>query len=240
MDVIRTYVRGAFAGVAQTPEALEQQQELITNMEEKVRDLVADGKGEQEALGITIAEAGDLTVLAAEFPPAESGPLAPPTASIRGAERLMLARVGAVFAALIALLLMTALVGSAEGLRGSAFLLVCAATVAGVWRLWSALREYRANPATVETVVIGDMKPLFNAVLKWVGICVAAVVFNAVTESSGFWAWIVWAAGAILPAEAAIALLLVKYGIVTVEPAEPKPLPAETPACAPGAASAAA
>jgi hypothetical protein len=221
MDVIRTYVKGAFSEVAQTPEAVEQQQELITNMEEKVRDLVAEGKGEQEALGITIAEAGDLTVLASEFPPAEPLVAGPRTVEVRVAQRTALSRVGGVLAALVALLLMAGLVAASHGFEGAAFLFVVAAAVAAVWRVWIALRDYRADPDAVGDIVPGDLKPLRKAVLWWVAVCFAATVLNiAVEPSTGVWLWVVWGASVVLPAEEAAAWLLVKLDIVTVEPAE--------------------
>jgi len=44
MEAIKYYVKGAFVGVAETPEVLEQQEELIADMTAKVADLVADGR----------------------------------------------------------------------------------------------------------------------------------------------------------------------------------------------------
>jgi hypothetical protein len=230
MDVIRTYVRGAFAGVAQTPEALEQQQELITNMEEKVRDLVAEGKGEQEALGITIAEAGDLTVLASEFPTAESVAAAPPTAKIRLSQRALLARIGGVFTALVAMLLVGAFAGAVSQIDGAAFLLVVLSVALGVWRVLVALRDFRSEPDAEGEVPLGEWRPSRDALLQWVGICALAGVVNAAMGVE-FFAWVVWAAAMVLPAEALLRTLLVHYGVVTIPPAEPKPATAETTVC---------
>jgi hypothetical protein len=242
MDVIRTYVKGAFSGVAQTPEALEQQQELITNMQEKVRDLVAEGKGEQEALGITIAEAGDLTILAAEFPPAEAFVAGPRTVQIRLAEHALLSRIGGVFSALVALVLLTAFVGSASAVRGGAFLIIIGATGVGVWRVWAALRDHRtASVDAVGEFLIDDFKPLGTAILQWVAVCAVAGILNISLGSIGMWAWAVWAAALALPAEALVSLLLVRLGVVSVRLTD-APAAAEATACAgrSGTASAAA
>ena len=83
MEAIKYYVKGAFVGVAETPEVLEQQEELIADMTAKVADLVADGRSEDEALGMAIASMGDLSGLVKEFAteePAVGEPSAAPAA----------------------------------------------------------------------------------------------------------------------------------------------------------------
>lgn len=73
MEAIRYYVKGAFLGIAETPDVLEQQDELIADLTAKVADLVADGKTQDEALGIAIASMGDLSGLVREFAAEEEG-----------------------------------------------------------------------------------------------------------------------------------------------------------------------
>ncbi|MDO9173808.1 MAG: hypothetical protein Q7V62_03320 [Actinomycetota bacterium] len=220
MDVIRTYVTGAFAGVAQTPAAVEQQAELIANMEEKVRDLVAEGKGAEEALGITIAEAGDLSVLASEFPSADSMPPVPSTVEVRIALRTLLVRVGAVTVALMALSLWMAWASANAGIRKAAFLLVVATVVAAAWRAWSALTEYRLDPDAVAEVLRPTARSLVRPVALWLGACVGlAFVNNSVYY--GFWAWVGWCVAFVLPVETALELLFTRLGVAAVEPVKP-------------------
>ena len=78
MEAIKYYVKGAFVGVAETPEVLEQQEELIADMTAKVADLVADGRSEDEALGMAIASMGDLSGLVKEFATEEPVAAEPP------------------------------------------------------------------------------------------------------------------------------------------------------------------
>lgn len=85
MEAIKYYVQGAFQGVKVTPEVLEQQEELIADLTAKVGDLVAQGKYEDEALGVAIASVGDLSVLVSEFEPVEELADKIPTASVYAA-----------------------------------------------------------------------------------------------------------------------------------------------------------
>lgn len=220
MDVIRTYVTGAFAGVAQTPAALEQQAELIANMEEKVRDLIAEGKGAEEALGITIAEAGDLSALASEFPSADSVPPVPLTIEVRIALRTLLIRVGAVTVALMALALWAAVVGMDMGITARSFFMVVLAVGAAAWRVWTALAEYRANPDATAEVLRPGLKSLGRPIALWLGACAALLVVNEQLRF-GFWAWVGWCVVFVVPVEAALELLFTKLGVAAVEPVKP-------------------
>jgi hypothetical protein len=67
METIRTYLDNLFA--AYTPSARMQalKEELQGNMEEKYRELKAQGRTENEAIGIVIAEFGSIDELAAEL-----------------------------------------------------------------------------------------------------------------------------------------------------------------------------
>jgi hypothetical protein len=217
MDVIRTYVTGAFAGVAQTPAALEQQAELIANMEEKVRDLVAEGKGDQEALGITIAEAGDLSALASEFPSADSVPPVPLTIEVRIALRTLLVRMGAVTVALMALILWTVFVLATADVRASALLLSLLAVGAAGWRIWSALAEYGADPDALAEVPRPDARSLGRPVLVWFATCFVILLANMAADY-GFWAWVGWCVAFVVPVEAVLEVYLTRSGAVAAQP----------------------
>src|SRR5665647_2067648 len=82
MEAIKYYVKGAFQGIPETPDVLEQQEEIISDLTAKVADLVAAGKPEEEALGVAIASLGDLSPLVAEFTPAPPAPGAPGVAVV--------------------------------------------------------------------------------------------------------------------------------------------------------------
>ena len=82
MEAIKYYVKGAFQGVDETPQVLEQQEELIADLTAKVADLVAEGKSQEEALGMAIASVGDLSDLISEFGPAENMPVPIPVATV--------------------------------------------------------------------------------------------------------------------------------------------------------------
>jgi hypothetical protein len=217
MDVIRTYVTGAFAGVAQTPAALEQQAELIANMEEKVRDLVAEGKGDQEALGITIAEAGDLSALASEFPSADSMPPVPLTIEVRVALRTLLVRVGAVTVALMALVLWTVFISATGDVRASALLLCLLAVGAAGWRIWSALAEYRSDPDALAEVPRPGVRSLGRPVLVWFALCFVVLLANMAADY-GLWAWVGWCVAFVVPVEAALEVYLTRSGAVAAQP----------------------
>lgn len=219
MDAIRTYVKGAFAGVAQTPAAIEQQQELIANMEEKLRDLVESGKSETEALGITLAEAGDLTELASEFPTLEEFASKPPTAQVRVAEKRLLERIAGVGLAAALLAGFGGFIGAVRGVDSSAFLLLFGALCVGAWRVWKSLGEYAAaDTSETAEVLVREPHKIRDAWLKWGGIWFASFVLNvSAGMGGGFWAWIAWAVAIVLPAEAMASWLLVRNKIVTVE-----------------------
>lgn len=64
MDTIRNYLENMFLALPQTPEVLRAKEELYTMMEDKYLELKASGKTENEAIGIVIAEFGNLEELA--------------------------------------------------------------------------------------------------------------------------------------------------------------------------------
>lgn len=67
METIKNYLDNLFAGYPKTEEVLHAKEELLANMEDKYNELKADGKSENEAIGIVISEFGNIDELAAEW-----------------------------------------------------------------------------------------------------------------------------------------------------------------------------
>ena len=64
MEVILSYLENMFLHMPKTPEVLRAKEELASMMEDKYNELLAEGKKENEAVGIVISEFGDLSELA--------------------------------------------------------------------------------------------------------------------------------------------------------------------------------
>jgi len=194
MEAIRYYVQGAFQGVKMTPEALEQQEELISDLTAKVGDLVAQGKPQEEALGVAIASLGDLSALVSEFEPAEEVPARIPTASLY-ATRLDL-HVIAISAGIGAAVM---IVSTALGawtqlvLPGAGFSLLAVLAV-GIWWIRGAYLRYQEAPDAVETRELDHKARFRKALLVWAGVAVGVTVLNGVTGTD-FWCWPIWVAG---------------------------------------------
>lgn len=67
MEVILSYLENMFLNMPRTPEVLRAKEELASMMEDKYNELLAEGKKENEAVGIVISEFGDLEELAEEL-----------------------------------------------------------------------------------------------------------------------------------------------------------------------------
>lgn len=67
METIRTYLENMFLSLPRTKDVLKAKEELLSMMEDKYSELKSDGKSENEAVGIVIAEFGNLQELADEF-----------------------------------------------------------------------------------------------------------------------------------------------------------------------------
>ncbi len=67
METIRNYLESMFAALPNTPEVLRAKQELGAMMEDKFSELMADGRSENEAIGIVISEFGNLEELSEEL-----------------------------------------------------------------------------------------------------------------------------------------------------------------------------
>lgn len=194
MEAIKYYVQGAFQGVKLTPEVLEQQEELIADLTAKVNDLVAEGRSQDEALGVAIASVGDLSTLVSEFEPAEEGPGTVPTASVY-ASRLDL-HVVAVAAGIGAatMIASTTLGAWTELVDPAAGFVLLAVLGLGVWWIRSAYLRYQDAPMAVEVRELAYKQAYRKALLVWAGVAVAATFLNA-AAGNGFWCWPIWVAG---------------------------------------------
>lgn len=67
METIFNYLENMFLQLPQTPEVLRAKQELGNMMEDKFQELIAEGRKENEAVGIVISEFGNLEELAEEL-----------------------------------------------------------------------------------------------------------------------------------------------------------------------------
>lgn len=63
METIKNYLENMFKALPKTEKNLKLKTELFSNMEEKYNELKADGKTENEAIGIVIAEFGNIEEL---------------------------------------------------------------------------------------------------------------------------------------------------------------------------------
>jgi hypothetical protein len=204
MDVIRLYVQGAFAGVPETPESLEQQEEIIADLAARVADLVERGQTEQEALGIAFASVGDLGVLVSEFEPDEAGTAAPPAVEV------FVTRLGVhtavISSATTTLVMLAVSVGAiAMGAFHLGHTLLVVAFLFG-YTAWVAteLVLFHRDAHLVATVRLVERRDMAIALGGWALIAMAAFVMNMFAFGIGFWCWIVWIGVAVAPAAVAV------------------------------------
>lgn len=67
METIKNYIENLFLHLPATEETAKAKRELLTMMEDKYNELKAEGKKENEAVGIVISEFGDLNELGFDF-----------------------------------------------------------------------------------------------------------------------------------------------------------------------------
>ena len=67
METIRNYLENMFLNLPNTPEVYKAKNELWQMMEDKYTELKAEGKSENEAVGIVISEFGNLDELAQDL-----------------------------------------------------------------------------------------------------------------------------------------------------------------------------
>lgn len=194
MEAIRYYVLGAFQGVRTTPEVLEQQEELIADLTAKVADLIAEGKSEDEALGVAIASVGDLSALVAEFESAAAPADVVPTATVYGScLDLHTVAISASIGATV--MIGSAALGAWTGLvhPGAGFSLM-AMLALGIWWVRAAYQRYKESPDAVETRELAFKARFRKALLIWAAIVFGSTLLTAATDSD-FWCWPIWVAG---------------------------------------------
>ena len=67
MDTIRNYIENLFAGLPNRQDVLKAKEELLAMMEDKYSELKAEGKSENEAVGVVISEFGNIDELCKEL-----------------------------------------------------------------------------------------------------------------------------------------------------------------------------
>lgn len=67
METIKNYLDNVFANLPETDEVLDLKKEILSNMEDKYNELKAEGKTENEAIGIVISEFGNIDELISEL-----------------------------------------------------------------------------------------------------------------------------------------------------------------------------
>ena len=67
METIRNYLETMFANMPNTPEVKKAKAELLSMMEDKFNEMIADGVNENQAVGTVIAEFGNLDELAEDL-----------------------------------------------------------------------------------------------------------------------------------------------------------------------------
>jgi len=189
-DAIRYYVKGAFQGVKETPEVLEQQEEVIANLSAKVDDLVSEGKSEAEALGIALASVGDLGGLAAQFESA--GPKPVLTAVVYGGRLDFHVVVVTVAVGVVLMMLSVALGAIAGGIYPESGLPLVLTLAAAVWWIATAWKTFRQAPEKTESRELAYKPRIRHALMVWAGVCGAALLLELVT--GGFWPWPIWVA----------------------------------------------
>lgn len=214
MEAIKYYVKGAFQGAAETPEMLEQQEELIADLTAKVADLVAEGKSPDEALGIAIASLGDLSELVAEFTPVGGAPLVipVPTAHVQAARldfHVTLVAIGLDAAFMLFCTVLGAITHTIEPGAGLVLFVILGATA--YW-IRTAYAAYVADPDTTETRELVYQPRLVKALGLWAGACFVAMVMNIATATD-FWFWPVWVAVTVLPIRILVERWMTRQGM---------------------------
>ena len=193
MEAIKFYVQGAFQGVKPTPEVIEQQEEIIADLTAKVNDLVAEGKSQDEALGVAIASLGDLSPLVAEFADRET-PDAPPVATLYSTHLdLHVIAISAGIGAAV-MIASTAMGAWTELVHPAAALSLLAVLGAGIWWIRAAYLRYEAAPDAIETRALEYKKRYRQALGVWAIVVIGSTMLNSLTGYY-FWCWPFWVAG---------------------------------------------
>lgn len=205
MEAIRYYVKGAFLGIDETPEVLEQQEEIIADLSAKFEDLVTEGRTEEEALGVAIASMGDLSDLVREFATNEgesvSGSVAP-VAEVVDAYTGKLYLHSVILSVIIALGVL--LVGfffavtTASITEASTGLWGLFVGAAGVAWMGYALWRFHQDSDEIDVVELSRAR-LWRALKQWAAVCAGAFLLNIAFDGE-FWSWTIWIGAAAWPA----------------------------------------
>jgi len=198
MEAIKYYVKGAFQGIEETPQALEQQEELIADLTAKVADLVAGGRSEDEALGMAIASMGDLSALVAEFEPAHDAPAPVPTTTVYANRLDLVVVVASIGVGALLMLLSTVLGAFAGAIEPGAGLALLAVLGTAAWWIRRAYARYAVAPDATATRELAFRQRKRRALLAWAGVCFGALVLNA-ASGTDFWFWPIWVAATVYP-----------------------------------------
>jgi len=246
MEAIKYYVKGAFVGIAETPAVVEQQEELISDLTAKVADLVADGRSQEEALGMAIASMGDLSGLVKEFATEEPAvqaapaePVAPPAVFVEAyTARLRLHVVAISVGVSIGTLFVLTVLGVSTGLvNGPAAASDMLLGIAGLAWIAYTVRVMHAKPCVVEDVELLPKADLRKPLLQWVAVCAFALLANAIINGE-FWAWTVWVAAAAWPLSFYVEQRLLAAGKFLHPKTEAENVSASVESSVPGAPSA--
>lgn len=213
METIQVYVQGAFAGVPQTQESLEQQAELVADLTARVADLVERGHSEGEAFGIALSQIGDLQELVQEFNTAEpSIAVTPPVVSVQASRLNVHVAVitTGIAAPILALFLTIGL--SANALDLVHVLLGLAAAVTGLLWIGIELLSLHRDPDAVSEVPLSGRSVVTRAAGIWAGLVVASFVANMFVYRNASWSWIVWVTAAAVPLGAVVRWRLISRG----------------------------
>lgn len=219
MEAIRHYVKGAFQGVEETPQVLEQQDELIADVTAKVDDLVSQGKTPDEALGMAIASLGGLSALVEEFRAEQDSldsiteaPLVRTAAVYSG--RLDFHTDAICFGVFMTVMLLCTVVGgnftnTIEGYAGPVLLLALLAAIS-----WLRYAYVRSAPHWNEI----EAKELVYRwrLLKSIGVAAAiatgAVWASMFTGAPEFWFWPLWVVAVAFPIRVLVGWFVIRRG----------------------------
>jgi hypothetical protein len=224
VEAIRYYVKGVFRDVIETPQVLEQQEELIADMTAKVDDLVAEGKPADEALGLAIASVGDLSALIAEFKVeqqdlrVEGLPRFIPTARVEVGRLDFHAT--AITVGIEGALMLVASILARDAIERTALLMVfLAIAIAGLW-LAAAFRRLR-NENEIETRELQYLPRILKTTGIALAVSVVAFLANLGLGAWDFWVWPIWVAAMALPMSVIVERQLIRSGWFLAEDDEP-------------------
>lgn len=218
MEAIRYYVKGAFQGVKETPQVLEQQEELIADISAKVDDLVSEGKTHDEALGAAIASMGELSALVEEFRTEQEAlslstdaPLVPTAEVYSGSLEFHTAAITTGVVAVV--MLMCTAAGAVTGtIDGFAGIVLLALLAAATWRLRDTYTRSVPRWSDLETRVLVYGGRVLKSIGVGAAIAVGAVFANVSFQSNDFWFWPLWVAATTWPTRVIVEWFAIRQG----------------------------